>query len=598
MDIEHTCEATVASPPITNPGESRNDTYCSKRRGAATFLRSIAFFSELDAASIVELAAHCDEVELPGGLLLFTEGDSSDALYIVRSGMLGAYTSSATGPTLLGTIGVGEIVGEMGLITQRPRGATVRALRDSVVLRIPQQQFHALVAGHPAAMMKSLSVAITRLQSDGSANRSAPHTFALLPHDDSVDAIALARQFRAALTPHGCCAVIDAATGSGRDCEWFAALEDDYRFVIYVADGNDADWRLFCARQADAFILPVRARQTPTPWPEGCILSTDTAPSRPRHLVLLHDGDVSAGSASDWLAHVGGARHHHVRTPADIARIARLMIGRGIGLVLSGGGARGFAHLGVARALREAGKPIDYVGGTSIGAIVGAVIAADWSYQEAMEKLRRTFVDGKPLKDYTLPFVSMTRGHRVSRLLQNEFGALDIRDLPISFFAVSTNLTQGSESVCCDGPLWLALRASSAIPGVLPPLLRDGEVFVDGAVLDNFPVVPMRRLGVTDIIGVDIGTENTLRAQIDEHALPSWWCVAYGRMRSPRSRPGLLRILLRPGMLNAEVANATRRAQTSLLLTPPVRDVDLLDWSAFDKAVDAGYRYTCERLCA
>ena len=597
MDIiEHTGSETAGLHSTGHFGPHERADNSARHAGMA-FLHTIPFFRELDTSSVSELAAQFEELALPGGRVLFAEGDTSDALYIVRSGMFGAYANSATGPTLLATIGVGEIVGEMGLITQRPRNATVRSLRDSVVLRLPTKQFNDLVTRHPAAMMKALSVAITRLQSD-SAKTSTPRTIAILPHDEGIDARALAREFRNALTPLGCCAVVDRHACGERDSAWFAALENDYRFVLYVADCSDPAWRRRCARQADAFILPARARDAATPWPDGRKFAADTVPSRPRHLVLLHDSDVAEGAATRWLAHVGGARHHHVRTAADIARVARLVVARGIGLVLSGGGARGFAHLGVARALREAGQPIDYVGGTSIGAIVGAGIAADWSHQEAMEKFRRTFVDGKPLKDYTLPFVSMTRGNRVSRLLRKEFGTRDVRDLPIPFFSVSTNLTRGHEDVSHDGPLWLSLRASSAIPGVLPPLLRDGEVFVDGAVLDNFPVGPMREQGVNEIIGVDIGTENTLRAQIDEHALPSWWRVAYSRLRAPSHRPGLMRILLRSGMLNAEMANAKRRAQTSLLLTPPVRDVDLLDWSSFDRAVEAGYRYTCERLSA
>ena len=593
-------ERDNAVTEISTGALQRQDEAESARHGAqrdiATFLRSIALFQDIDADGIARLATLCEVMSLPGGRVLFEQNSASDALYIVRSGMLGAYATLGDRAGLVATLGVGEIVGEMGMITQRPRSARVRSLRDSVLLRLPQRWFHELVTRYPAAMMKALSVSITRLQSDGAARMAAPRTIAVLPHDDGIDLRRFVGQFAAALASFGDYTIVDAQTGRGKDSHWFAALEDRCKFVLYVADGRDQAWRRLCCRQADCFILPVSARQVPSPWPDGRKFSADSVPTRPRHLVLLHDGAVTPGSAERWLAHVGGAQHHHVRNSSDVSRVARLAIGRGVGLVLSGGGARGFAHLGVVRALREAGKPIDYIGGTSIGAIVGAGIAADWPHEETVDKLRRAFVAGKPLKDYTLPFVSMTRGNRVSRLLSREFGELDIRDLPIKFFSVATNLTQGHERVCREGPLWMWLRASSAIPGVLPPLLRDGEVFVDGAVLDNFPVEPMRRQGVTDIIGVDIGTDNTLRAQIDEHALPSWWRVAYSRLRQPLSRPGILRILLRSGMLNAEVANAQRRGQTSLLLTPPVGDVDLLGWSSFDKAIDAGYRYASERL--
>jgi NTE family protein len=550
-------------------------------------------FEDMDAESLADLATQCDVVTLPGGRTLFAAGSMPDALYILRSGMLGAYSSSSNGPRLLGTIGSGEIVGEIGLIAQRPRSALVRALRDSVVLRLPERAFQQLVAKRPKAMLHALSVAITRLQSGVPEKDAMPRTFAVLPHDGSIDAWLFAIDLKRALTPYGSCVVVDAKTGSDKNSTWFTALEEQHTFVLYVGDAVASAWRTLCGRQADCFVLLAAAKSSPSLWPDGPKFNAEHLPSRPRHLVLMHSGDVAMGSAEKWLAVSRGCQHHHVRRSTDIARVARLMIGRGVGLVLSGGGARGFAHLGVVQALREAGRPIDCVGGTSIGAIIGAGIAADWSQEEIVERYRRTFVAGKPLNDYTMPFVAMTRGYRVSRLLKKEFGALDIRDLPIPFYAVTTNLTKGHEAVCRTGPVWLWLRASCAIPGVMPPVLREGEVFVDGAVLDNFPVAPMRERRVTDIVGVDIGTENTLHAEIDEDALPSWWKVAYSRFRTPLGRPGIVRILLRSGMLNAEVANQQRRSNTTMLMTPPVSNIDLLDWSSYDKAVEAGYRYAC-----
>jgi NTE family protein len=583
-------------PAAVKSSAGARDAIDVRNKDIATFLRGVTMFEEMDSEALADLASQFDVVALPGGRTLFAAGSRPDALYILRSGMLGAYSSNGrSGPQLLGTIGSGEIVGEIGLIAQRPRSSLVRALRDSVVLRLPERAFQQLVAKRPKAMLHALSVAITRLQSGVRETDAMPRTFAVLPHDGSVDAWQFAIDLKRALSAYGHCAVIDAKTGSGKHSSWFTALEAEHRFVLYVGDTHASEWRTLCGRQADCFVLLANTRSSPGVWPDGAKFNAERLLSRPRHLVLMHSGDVVSASAEKWLAFSRGCQHHHVRRSVDIARVARLMIGRGVGLVLSGGGARGFAHLGVVRALREAGRPIDCVGGTSIGAIVGAGIAADWSHEEAVERYRRTFVDGKPLSDYTMPFVAMTRGHRVSRLLKREFGELDIRDLPIPFYAV-TNLSKGHENVCRSGPLWLWLRASCAIPGVMPPLLRDGDVFVDGAVLDNFPVGPMHEYRVTDIVGVDIGTENTLHAEIDEDALPSWWKVAYSRFRSPLGRPGILRILLRSGMLNAEVANQQRRSQVTTLMTPPVADIDLLDWSSYEKAMDAGYRYACEVL--
>ncbi|MBN8483035.1 MAG: patatin-like phospholipase family protein, partial [Xanthomonadales bacterium] len=281
--------------------------------------------------------------------------------------------------------------------------------------------------------------------------------------------------------------------------------------------------------------------------------------------------------------------HHHVRDARDVRRLARLLTGRSLGLVLSGGGARGFAQIGVVRALREAGLEIDRVGGTSIGSIIGAGVALEWSDEEMFDNYRRAFVVGRPLADYTLPLVALTRGHRVSRLLREQFGARDIADLALPFFCCSANLSSGRLDGHRQGPLWLWLRASCAIPGVLPPVLHHGEVHVDGAVINNLPTDLMAARHAGAIAAIDIGAGDVLHATAEEHATPSWWRLLLER--GSGRRPGIFDILVRSGMVNAERASDERRELASLLLAPPVRETGLLDWRAYERTVEAGYQY-------
>ncbi len=564
------------------------------------FLREIDLFAPLDAAGIAELAGELEPRALPGGAVLFDEGDPPDALYIVRTGGLAAYRREAGGVlTLLGMVGVGEVAGEISLVAQTPRQSLLRALRDSVVLRLSAQGFHRLVAKYPQAMLHTVGVTTRLLLGrQGEVKYSSARTFAILPHDAGVDAHGFARGLAEAMSRYGSCALIDAATARGRDAAWLHAVEAAHRYVLLLGDTGEADWRDQCARQADAFILPVRAADAASPWPEIAFINPERMPLRARHIVLLHEGDIGLGRAADWLAQVRGARHHHVRggsAASDVERIARLLIGRSMGLVLSGGGARGFAQIGVVHALREGGQQIDCVGGTSIGAIIGAGVAADWSGEEMFYNYRRAFVEGRPLRDYTFPFVSLTRGHRVARLLRDAFGERDITDLPLPFYAVTANLTAGAAQVHRSGPLWFWLRAASAIPGVLPPVFHRSEVFVDGAVINNLPVDPMHDTHVGDVIGIDIGADDVLHAQVEEPALPSLWRVVFDHLRR-KPRPGILNILLRSGMVNSEAASAARRAQTSLLLTPPLKNIGLLDWHAYERAIAAGYRHAREVL--
>lgn len=558
-------------------------------------LRSLPLFMHLDEDSLEELADELEWFALPGGAKLFDQGEASDSLYVLKSGSLGAFKPDGTGADQLdGIVAAGETVGELGLIVDQPRSATVRALRDSELLRLSREGFQRLVKRHPDAMLTTARLVVRRLiERPSDAILSAPRTFAILPHDACVDGRDLARRLGAALGRYGECVVIDAEAGRGHTSDWFSALEVRVRYVLYLGSAQDDDhWRELCVRQADCLLLPTRAPEPASPWPSAAYLDAEQASHRPCHLLLVRDGEIENGAALRWRAQVPGAQHHHVRDDNDIERIARLLTGRGVGLVMSGGGARGFAHIGVVRALREAGMTIDSVGGSSIGAIIGAGVAAGWPDEQIFDVYRREFVIAKPLSDYTFPFISMTAGRRVSRGLRESFGTRDITDLALPFFCITANLTAGCAVTHCTGPLWFWLRASCAIPGVLPPVFHLGEVFVDGAVMNNLPVDAMRAQGISEIIAVDIGADDVLHADVEEHALPAWPRLAWDRIFHKHRRPGILSILLRSGMVNAEVASRERRAQTSLLLTPPLSDIELFDWNAYERAIEAGYRYT------
>ena len=589
----------AAADGLRYDGAAMDESAANRRYDAHELLRGLELFRHLDAATLAELAAEVEWFALPGGATLFEYGEPSDALCVLKSGSLGAFKPAQDGSFQLdGVVAAGETVGELGLIVDQPRSATVRALRDSELLRLSRGGFDKLVARHPQAMLVSARLAVKRLvaRREG-AILSAPRTFAVLAHDAGVAARDFAQNLREALLRYGDCALVDADAAQGQTSAWFSALEARVRYVLYVGDGNDREWRDLCVRQSDCLLLVANATDAASVWPEKSCIDAERALHRPRHLLLLHrDGAIAPGAARRWLDAVPGVAHHHVRSDADIERVARLLTGRSIGLVLSGGGARGFAHIGVVRALREAGVQIDCVGGTSIGAIIGAGVAADWSDEEMFDNYYRAFVLGKPLSDYTLPLIALVAGRRVARLLREAFGPRDITDLALPYFCITSNLTAGRAETHRIGPLWFWLRASSAIPGVLSPVFHRGEVFVDGAVMDNLPVEAMRAQGVGEVIAVDIGADDVLHAEVEEFALPPWWKLLWQRWFNRDQRPGILSILLRSGMVNAEAASLERRARTSLLLTPPLDDVELLDWKAYERAIEAGYNYARKLL--
>jgi NTE family protein len=568
-------------------------------RSVLGMLASLPLFRDLDVSLLSEISNEIEWFSLPGGRTLFEAGDAPDALYFVISGCLGVYTRSIDGHSqLIGRLLAGETVGEMALISGRPRTATIVALRDTEVGRFSKSAFESLMLAHPQGLLRIAQLTVARLESSQTqvrAKRAMPKTFTLIPHGIDVDIGGFATDLVEALNRIGRTELVWSVRGAEHTSHWFNNVESANDFVVYVADVLPTAWSKLCLRQADSLLLVARAGDPASDWPVLARIPEGHLALQRAELVLLHDDGFVAGAAQRWLQLKPGLNHHHVRNPADIARVSRLLTGHGVGLVLSGGGARGFAHIGTIQALAESGIPIDVVGGTSIGAIMGAGVAAGWSADEMRTRFKRTFVDTNPLNDYTLPLVSLVSGRKVGRLLRQEFGPIDIEDLPLPYFCVSSNLTTGRSSIHRSGELWRWLRASVAIPGVLPPVFHKGEVLVDGGAINNLPIDVMRELGRGPIVGVDVGADRAFSTDIDESEVPPFWKIVQW-FRGKKRRVNILQILWRAGMINSAVNTQAHRDMTDLLLQPPLEQIDMLNWKAFDRAIEAGYRYAAEHL--
>jgi NTE family protein len=561
-------------------------------------VRTLPIFQGLDQALLDEIAAQIEWFALPGGTTLFDAGGEADALYCVASGCLGAYATSVEGHRrLVGRIMAGETVGEMALISGKPRSAAVVALRDTELGRLSRDAFERLMLSHPQGLLRISQLMALRLDSSqrqARGQRAIPKTFAIVPSDAEGSATTFAAKLVTQLERIGKSELVWSQRGADHTSHWFHSIERDNEFVVYVCDPTPSKWSKLCLRQADSVLLIARVGSKAIDWPVMSA-SVEGVVSQRTELVLLHHERIERGSATPWLVLRPALPHHHVRNVADIARVARLLTGKGLGIVLSGGGARGFAHIGVLRAVREAGITIDAIGGTSIGAVVAAGFASEWGDAELQSRLRRSFVDTNPLNDYTLPLVALVSGRKVTRLLQREFENAAIEDLPLPFFCVSTNLSSGQLAVHRRGELARWLRASVAIPGVLPPVVHAGELFVDGATINNLPVDVMRDAGLGRVIGVDVGADRVFTTDNVDSDAPSFWKVLQW-FRGRKHRINILQILWRAGMVNSAANTLSRRELSDLLLQPPLEEIDMLDWRAFDRAIEVGHTYARKRL--
>jgi NTE family protein len=560
---------------------------------------SLADFRFLDAAPrdvIMAMDAMAEWFSVPAGWALMNAGEPPEGVYFLVSGSLAAFRpGDRGGHQLLGYIRPGEPVGEMAMIAREPHSSSVFAIRDSELLRLPPNAFEFLVHAHPAMMEHMARLMLARARANNKPSpRADPKVYAFIATSPTIDIKLRAKTLQAALKRLGQSAVIvtdedeRAISGEGMTSAWFDALEKKNDAVFLLSPIADTPWFRTCIRQADRIWYFARADARPS---TPLLPPEDPSPARQFRLVdviLLHHGmDRKAATADEWRVACEAARLFHWRglDDEDSARLARIVARKSVGLVLSGGGARAYAHIGVIRALREAGLPFDVIGGTSMGAVIAACAAMGWDDNEIETRIRKAFVESNPLGDYVLPVVGLVRGRRVDDRLQEHFGEALIEDLTTPFFAVSTNLVAGAIRVHRAGLLRKALRASISLPGILPPVVEGAhELLVDGAVLRNFPVDVLKDVHRGPIIGVDVARRDGIDLE-DFRDPPGFfgWIAAHGL----QGAPPIASLLMRAATLAIDPWEG--RSGADLLIAPEMADIDMRDWKRFDEAVTAGY---------
>ena len=592
----------------------------------ARYLSSL--FGGLGPETIAFLRQHVQWVETGAGEVLMAQGAPGDSAYLSISGRFRVYMAGDDGaPRAVRELGRGEVIGEMSLYTGEPRSATVVAIRDSVLARLDKPHFEQMLARNPQASIVLTRQIIGRLQTQHLQQPApAPVTVALLPVSGGVALADFAGSLARQLERFGRVRVVDAEAierglndpgvslreGAEVERRLAAALdrvEAEHDFVLLVANPGADAWTRRCIRHGDELLLLADATRAPAVHEieRLCLAGQAQRSEAAETLVLLHPaGTRIPQGMRHWVQRRAVAGHVNVRPQreADVARLARLLSRNAVGLVLGGGGARGFAHLGVWRALSARGIEVDCVGGTSIGSAMAALIAADPPVERAIDIARAAF-RGNPTGDYNLlPLVSLIKGRRVRAAIARALDALvggpvDVEDLWKGFFCIASNYSQGHEQRLASGDLGRALQASMAIPGALPPVVRDGDLLCDGGTFNNFPADVMRQMrGVGKVIGVDLGVRNPRRLEFDE--VPGSWALLADRLRPRRRRryrlPSLISYLLNITILYSISRQDEARRLTDLYFNPPLQKVGLLQWDRFDAIVRQGEEHAVEVL--
>ena len=599
----------------SNAGAARGMTMFIRRHLRHGLLREClsVVFPMLDRAMEKDITPEVDWVDLEGGHTLYRQDDASDALYVVLSGCLRETAIPLTGPREdVGQVTRGESVGLAKMITDTPRMSTVYAVRDCELARIDKSSFEKLTDKYPAILRRSARrIALLLMQQTGRRLRSRDDkvTIALVPTNDDVPVATFAERLTHMLAKEGPALAITSAwvdrrlgtsgisqTRAGTEdgitvSTWLSNLDEFHRFIVYVADPEPTEWSRRCVRQAEQVLTVGSANTDPSlsSVERAFVTQPHEGSVTTRSLVLLHpDGNTSPSGTQRWLDVRDVGLHHHVRMdrPDDVARVARFIAGTATGVVLGGGGARGFAHVGALAAMREHGVPIDIVGGTSIGAYIGAEYVLGWSEKDMLEKSKKIFDIG--VYDLTLPMASLVAGKVLVKRLASLFGDVEIPDLWLPYFCVSSNISRGEMMVHRTGVLWKAMRASGGLQGVLPACVHNGDLLVDGALLSNVPADAMKQVNPSGwVIAVDVSPPDDFIGNEDYGSSISGWKVLWNKIapwKTTMQMPSLGAVMQRA----AETASNVRQRDTinnmtDLYIKMPVDKYGLL---AFNRAAE------------
>ncbi|MDQ4079004.1 MAG: patatin-like phospholipase domain-containing protein [Chloroflexota bacterium] len=578
-------------------------------------------FGQLDEGMLREIEVEMEWLSLARGEFLFQQGTVSDSLFVVVDGRLQAIVTDEMGQErMVEEIGPGESIGEMGIITEEERSASVIAVRDSNLVRLSKPAFERLVTKYPQVAIALSRLLVTRLRKKIAIPSLEQRSInvAVVPISRGVPVHQFTRRLAASFrtigpTRHLWREWVEQAFDTTGKAQlpaedpktiqlvaWLDQLEEQYRFILYQGDGEPSHWTTRCLHQADHILLvgQVGADPTLSEVERRYLTPNGRNTTRQRTLVLLHpDGDRLARGTSQWLAIRQVGRQHHVRWDRDMDfdRLARLLSGRAIGLSLGGGGARSFAEIGVIQALHELNVPIDVIGGTSGGGGIAALYALGHDVATIREVLIETLVNDNPFRKYTLPIMSLVRRQSLDDAYKRAFGDACIEDLWLNYFSVSCNLSTAQTVIHQEGLLWEAVRATQSLPGVAPPFIRDNHLLIDGGIVDNVPGGIMREFRHGPVIVVDVSPAEDVIASFSYDNVPSPWRLLWSYINPLTPSipvPTIMEVLMRTMVVNSTMRRQEMQSSVDLYLRPPVERFGMMQVEAIDELIEIGYEYT------
>ncbi len=580
----------------------------------------ISLFKALTPAQQFEIFNAMVRQDLVRGETLVAQGAPSNSLYVVLHGALAVRRAGDDLP--LAELRAGELIGEIGFFADLPRTASVVAIRDTSVLVLTRAAYQALAATTPAiteALLAALALRFAKRTEQIPTPRTSPtaRTVALIDGGSEPVPDAFYRRMRDALARTDA-EVVDLARvdsmfpGRALDApeiaDWLNRLERVAPLVIYLGNFEVAAWTRKAIRQADMVVLACRGEAPAAELTEIETFACRVHPEAARRLVRIHDrrsGEVSGTAA--WLTRLPCFMHHHValEDQIDIDSLIRFLSGRAIGFVAAGGGSFGSAHAGIYKAFRERGVTFDIFVGTSVGSAMAAGFAKNYDADHLERGAHEIFVKSRSLRRPTWPRYALLDHKAFDQALAEQYGArCRIEDCWRPFAAVATNLSTHCLELIRTGLLWQAVRASSAVPGLLPPFYtREGAMLVDGCLIDNVPLAPMHQLKSGPNLVVHFGEPAVETFDVDYATLPGRLELAAAmlvpfRKNSLPAAPNAINVLWRSLVAHQRYDTLPAAALDHVMRPPIPAGVGITEFERHAEIFEASYLWARESIAA
>ncbi len=502
---------------------------------------------------------------------LFKQGDPTVSVYITITGSFSVLINDDTSQTSIADIGVGELIGEMGTITGLSRSATVIANRKSKVLELNLKDIKNSAEDNSEFMLLLARVAIARLlhSQNGKTVEHLPSVYCLLG-PDAKDITSIISGY---MKKYGSIEIFSEKQLEKKTIIDREISQEKSDFTIYFSENvsdQPTETIKWMIQNSDRSILIFNGEEK-REQQELKFNELKNYLGNYDAIIQWPNSKIIPGVTGWLLDSLNINNHYHYIDSSDLRRISRILTGNGIALVLSGGGARGMAHMGFYKYALEHKFEFDLVVGTSSGSLVGAGIALGWSFDEIVQNMSM-MAKINPLFNLHIPKTSIFKDKALRQTSAKWFSDLNIEDTRIPYRNISVDVEHSKESVNSRGRIEASVRASGALPGIFPPVKMGDTLHVDGGVMNNLPTDQTKGLGISKIIGIDIGAnaspENSEQEQKD---------------------PSIFSLITLVATLGDSAGADLHRKQCDVLLVPEVSEIKIFDFKLYEKAISIGY---------